>query len=79
MAQKIKKELVGADNFKTEKTFICEVCFVTVLKGKPAVLATYMTAPKLLIGCTIIDEERSYIFQKMCGDCGEVLRITKRV
>lgn len=79
MAEKIKKELVGADDFITEKTFICEDCFLTICTGKPAVMATYMTAPKLLIGCTIIDEERSYIFKKMCGDCGEILRISRRV
>mgnify|MGYP003632297152 FL=1 len=78
MAQK-SKELVGADDFKTDKTFICEQCLVTVFKGKPAVVAAYLTAPVLLTGCTIIDAERSYIFETLCPDCGEVFRITRRV
>ena len=78
MAQK-SKELVGADDFKTDKTFICEQCLVTVFKGKPAVVAAYLTAPVLLTGCTIIDADRSYIFETLCPDCGEVFRITRRV
>lgn len=79
MAQKSKKELVGADDFKTDKTFICEQCLVTVFQGKPAVVATYLTEAVLLTGCTIIDADRSYIFETLCPDCGEVFRITRRV
>ena len=65
MAQKSKKELVGADDFKTDKTFICEQCLVTVFQGKPAVVATYLTEAVLL--------------ETLCPDCGEVFRITRRV
>ena len=65
MAQKSNKELVGADDFKTDKTFICEQCLVTVFKGKPAVVAAYLTEAVTLTGCTIIDAESIFIREAM--------------
>lgn len=78
-----RKELQGIEYYKARQTFLCKSCLETVIKGKPAVLITYITNPTKLTGWKELDEESIrdgvLLFEDLCTHCGEIFKTTHKI